>query len=90
MYTDVKADEYVRSGKGNDMYFADVDLYDSVENMKCGINLPLDDEGIDVGGEKKTKKSKKRRSKKWSHKKKATTNKDEEEDEPGRKFKLYY
>ncbi|KAI6177594.1 hypothetical protein M3Y97_00924700 [Aphelenchoides bicaudatus] len=73
MYTDVKADEYVRSGKGNDMYFADVDLYDSVENMKRGINLEYDDEGIDVYGEKKIKKGKKKRGRK----KKKTAEEDE-------------
>lgn len=79
MYTDIKADEYVRSGKGNDMYFADVDLYDSVENMKRGINLPIDDEGIDVG-ERKTKRKYKKKKNKWSHKKQhANQNQDEEE-----------
>lgn len=63
MYTDIKADEHVRAGKGSDMYFADVDLYDSVENMKRGINLQNEDEGIDAG---KKCKNKKKRSKKRS------------------------
>jgi hypothetical protein len=74
MYTDIKADEYVRSGKGSDMYFADVDLYDSVENMKRGINLEFEDEGVDVGGEKRRKGKKKRGRKKKK--------KPEEEDDP--------
>ena len=72
MYTDIKADEYVRSGKGNDMYFADVDLYDSVENMKRGIDLQLDDEGIDVG---------KKRGRKPKNKNKKSAKKKQEEEE---------
>lgn len=63
MYTDIKADEYVRSGKGNDMYFADVDLYDSVMNMKHCIGLIDDD--FEVIGKKRRKK---RKGKKWSQK----------------------
>lgn len=78
MYTDIKADEYVRSGEGNDTYFADVDLFDSVENLKRGINLQIDDEGIDVG-EKKTRKYRKKRNKKWSHKKQHANNEDEDD-----------
>jgi hypothetical protein len=61
MYTDIKADEYVRSGKGNDMYFADVDLYDSVENMKHGINIQMEDE---YEGTKRRKKKKGKKQKK--------------------------
>ncbi|CAD5215162.1 unnamed protein product [Bursaphelenchus okinawaensis] len=70
MFTDVKADEHVRKGQGSDMYFADVDLFDSVEGMKRNLNIcNTDDEGVDMG-EKKTRKKKRRKSK-WTHHKKA-------------------
>uniref|UniRef100_A0A1I7SU76 Histone-lysine N-methyltransferase n=1 Tax=Bursaphelenchus xylophilus TaxID=6326 RepID=A0A1I7SU76_BURXY len=68
MFTDVKADEHVRKGQGSDMYFADVDLFDSVEGMKMNLNIPYpDDEGIEV--EEKKNRKKKRKRNKWTHQK---------------------
>ncbi|KAI6235003.1 hypothetical protein M3Y95_00005500 [Aphelenchoides besseyi] len=76
MYTDVKADEYVRNGQGNDMYFADVDLFDSVENMKLGLDIPFVDEGIDVNDQPQRSARKKRTKKKHKKQPQQSTSKD--------------
>ena len=63
------------------MYFADVDLYDSVETMKREANIQVDDEGIYVS-EQRSRSVKRKRSKHWTHKKRADSHTSENEPPP--------